>query len=99
MIYVVKTITVTRDPEDNQEVWHAHSDAFFLDSINAFKTIEENWGDLCEAGYNRYAAVLAVEEGLYPIADELAWYEWNKSLDCYKRCERPKFLEYIGLSI
>ena len=93
-IFIVKTIHV--DKEGN---WNASSDGIFMNVLDAFEAVETNSCDLCEAGYNRYAAVLAVEEGLYPLADELAWYEWNKHLDCYKRCERPKFLEYIGLSI
>ena len=58
-----------------------------------------NWGDLCEAGYNQYAVILATQGGLYPTSEELAWFEWNQEEHKYEICYRPNFMNGICFSL
>lgn len=93
-IFIVKTIHI--DKEGN---WNASSDGIFMHVPDAFDVIESNAGDLCEAGYNQYAVVLEVLEGIYPIGEELGWFYWNKEEDCYEPCDRPHFVNGFCFSI
>lgn len=93
-IFIVKTIHV--DKEGN---WSASSDGIFMNVPDAFDVIESNAGDLCEAGYNQYAVVLEILEGIYPIGEELGWFFWNKEEDCYEPCDRPHFMDGFCFSI
>ena len=93
-IFIIKTIHI--DKEGN---WNDSSDGIFMHVTDAFDVVESNAGDLCEAGYNQYAVILATQGGLYPTSDELAWYKWNKETNEYEQCDRPEFMDGIGFSL
>lgn len=94
ILFIVKTIHV--DKEGN---WHDSSDAVYFDAKSAYDNVRFNWGDLCEAGYNQYAVILANRGGLYPVSDELAWYKWNDEKNGYEPCNKPNFADGFCFSI
>ena len=98
ILFIVKTIHVSIDDEDDV-YWEDSSDAVYFDSKSAYDNVRFNWGDLCEAGYNQYAVILATQGGLYPTSTELAWYKWNKETNKYEQCDRPEFMDGIGFSL
>lgn len=93
-IFIVKTIHINKEGN-----WNDSSDGIFMHITDAFDVIENNTGDLCEAGYNQYAVVLEVVEGIYPIGEELGWFYWNKEEGRYEQCDRPEFMDGIGFSL
>ena len=98
ILFIVKTIHVSVDDEDDV-YWEDSSDAVYFDAESAYDNVRLNWGDLCEAGYNQYAVILANQGGLYPTSDELAWFKWNKETNKYEQCNRPEFMDGIGFSL
>ena len=98
ILFIVKTIHVSIDDEDDV-YWVDSSDAVYFDAKSAYDNVRFNWGDLCEAGYNQYAVILATQGGLYPTSDELAWYKWDKETNEYEQCDRPEFMDGIGFSL
>ena len=98
ILFIVKTIHVNQNDEDDV-YWEDSSDAVYFDAKSAYDNVRFNWGDLCEAGYNQYAVILANRGGLYPTSDELAWFKWNVEESAYEPCDRPDFMDgiYFGL--
>lgn len=94
MFYIVKTIHVK-----DEDCWSATSDAIFSKLQPALQCIERNVGDLCEAGYNQWAVIIAAEEGIYPITTEIQWFVWDKYSKEYMRTIRPSFMDGWMLSI
>ena len=93
-MYVVKTIHINKEGN-----WNASSDAIFMNVLDALDVVESNAGDLCEDGYNQYAVVLEILEGIYPIGEEICWFFWNREEDCYEPCDRPHFADGFCFSI
>ncbi len=70
---------------------------YFLDLETAKRCIEENWGDLYENGYYKYAVIEDVEPGLYgSIHSKPIFYKWVGDEDTggFKRSRRPKSLKH-----
>ena len=66
---------------------------YFLDLETAKKCIEENWCDLYENGYYKYAVIEDVEPGLYSsMHSKPIFYKWHGDVKTggYKRTRRPK---------
>ena len=79
---------------------------FFQSKDKAIQAVEENWTDLNEAGYYKYAVVEPHYEGLLnPVPGEEMWFrakyilvgadgeKKRKVCDGYERCETPKWAE------
>lgn len=98
-LYLIKTICIIKDPDNLDEVWNHTTDAVVTDLQVAMTIIQNNAGDLSEEGYNKYAGILEIETGLYPIGEELAWYIWDKQEKRYVSCDRPEILYGYCLSI
>jgi hypothetical protein len=54
---------------------------YFWKFDDARRAVEENWGDIHEDGYYRYALIEAMSEGLYPTdtigqPERETWYNW-----------------------
>lgn len=94
-LYVVKTIHLHKNGED----WSASSDGIFLQILDAFEAVETNSCDLCEAGYNQYAVILQIPEGMYPIGEELGWFIWDKCDEKYVHTTRPEFMDGWALGL
>ena len=94
MFYIIKTIHIRDDQR-----WCASSDGIFLDIQEALRRVEQNSCDLCEAGYNQYAAVVCFGEGMYPFGEEIQWFIWDRYGEEYMRTVRPDFMDGWALSI
>lgn len=101
MIFIVKTVRVTKDSDE--EKWYgpflADTDAFFILKDDAFRCVAFNYGDLSENGYNQYAVICSVKQGVYPIPHEEQWFQWNKEKNAYEMCDRPAFMHDYGLPL
>ena len=98
-LYLIKTICIIKDPNTLDEIWNHTTDAVVTDLQVAMTIIHNNACDLSEEGYNKYAGILEIETGLYPIGEELAWYVWDKQEQRYVSCDRPEILYGYCLTI
>ena len=64
---------------------------FYEDLETAKKAVEENWCDLYEDGYYKYAIIEEQEPGLYSTCDKPIFYKWEGTIKDggYKRIRRP----------
>ena len=65
---------------------------FFEDLETAKKAVEENWGDLYEDGYYKYAIIEEREDGLYSHCENPLFYKWEGTVKDgrYKPIDRPE---------
>ena len=66
---------------------------YFETLEEAKRCVEENWGDIYEDGYYKYAVIEGAEPGLYPTCLDTKFYKWKDG--SYKRIRRPKKLKNI----
>ena len=60
----------------------------FSELEQATAIAEKNSGDLCEAGWYNWLVIEKMPYGLYPIPEEIIWYEWiGKEDGCWRRIE------------
>lgn len=88
-------IASVRDDENHDSrCW-----GFFTSKDKAIQAVTENWTDMNEAGYYKYAVIEPHYEGLInPIIGEDIWfvakYDKEKKMCLgYEQCEKPKFAE------
>lgn len=63
----------------------------FYDNVDlANTTILNNTCDIFEDGYYRYAAILYIEQGLYPDSEVIQWYEYDTDTGEVRKCAAPK---------
>ena len=69
MIFIVKTVRVTKDSDE--EKWYgpflADTDAFFILKDDAFRCVAFNYGDLSENGYNQYAGLSHISYAFFSL--------------------------------
>ena len=94
MIYVLKQF---REEDIGFMKSNGSNAGYFLDFEDARYRVENNSLDLCDNGYYHYTAIMEFEEGLYNVARNEAWYEWQE--DGYKPCDRPSELSNIAFLI
>ena len=72
---------------------------YFEDLETAKKCVEENWGDIYENGYYKYAVIEDVEPGLYMSAEATPiFYKWKDGK--YQEIEKPSELKgIVGFTI
>ena len=65
---------------------------FFLDLETAKRAVEENWCDLYENGYYKYAIIEEREAGLYSHCENPLFYKWEGTVKDggYKPIDRPE---------
>ena len=61
VIYTVTTLRI-KDPQK-----HNRTVGWYAERAEAFGCLDQNLGDLVEAGYYQYAVVEEVPDGLYPV--------------------------------
>ena len=66
----------------------------------AKKCVSENWGDIYEDGYYKYAVIEGVEPGLYRSSDpdvEPLFYKWvgSKAKGKYRPIKKPRVLKHV----
>ena len=55
--------------------------------IDAEKAVDENRGDMNEAGYYQWVVIEEIPEGVWRSENNEIWYEWDGS--SYKNVEKP----------
>lgn len=73
---------------------------FYTSKKKAIRAVEENWSDMNEAGYYKYAVIEELMEGLLQccLSDKAMWFEAkydNNHFLGYKKCELPKFADHV----
>lgn len=65
---------------------------FYEDLETAKKAVEENWCDLYEDGYYKYAIIEEHTPGLYSTCLKPIFYKWEGTIKDggYKRIRRPR---------
>jgi hypothetical protein len=69
---------------------------YYEDLETARKCIEENWCDLYECGYYKYAVIEDIEPGLYQSTESNPiFFKWegDEKTGGYKEIERPEILK------
>jgi len=67
----------------------SHRVVGFFDNLeDAKKAVEDNWCDLYENGYYKYAIIEEREDGLYSTCDNPIFYKWEDG--GYKKIKRPR---------
>ena len=72
---------------------------YFEDLETAEKCVKENWEDIYEAGYYKYAVIEDVEPGLYQSCESTPiFFKWKDG--SYQEIDKPKELEpFVGFTI
>lgn len=72
---------------------------YFTTPEEAKQCVEENWGDIYEDGYYKYAVIEDVEPGLYTSCESTPiFYKWIDGR--YQQIERPVELKgFFGFTI
>ncbi len=72
---------------------------YFETLEEARKCVEENWGDIYEEGYYKYAVIEDVEPGIYMSAESNPiFFKWKDGK--YQEIERPVELKgFFGFTI
>lgn len=87
-IFVVTTI--------NNSPRRLRSIAWFSCQDKAMQAVEENWGDMCELGYYKYAVIEELREGLYPMPVSRWLYIWNDTDKNYLRVSPSKHPKWVN---
>ena len=71
---------------------------FYFSFEEAETAVLNNWGDIYEDGYYKYAVIEGHEEGLYSIDLHPQFYKWEGDAETggYKPIERPECTKYFG---
>jgi len=75
-MYFITTIKLNCEGIDNQRPI-----GYFKDYHEAKIRVEGNSCDMFEAGYYKYAAIIKIDEGLYPDMEDIHWFEYCKITD------------------
>jgi hypothetical protein len=74
-------VVVNGNPEERDSKLRLRSRCwgYYFDRAVAEKAIEENWTDMSEMEYYKYAVLVEQGQGPLPEQEELQWYEfvWN----------------------
>lgn len=70
---------------------------YFFDFDTADEAVRQNKCDICEECFN-YAVITKVRPGLYPTAEIIQVYKYDRATCSYKQIVRPDILRQPGLS-
>lgn len=56
----------------------------------AFENVVNNVLDIYECGHYPYAVIEEVSPGIYTTPEKEFWFEWNKEIEKYQLCSKPK---------
>lgn len=75
---------------------------YFTDKETAVEVVENNIGDIYEAGYYPYAVIENIPEGLYQYDTEPLWFTYIEKTDKYQVSTAPLFVRkghFAGFAI
>jgi hypothetical protein len=91
MIYAITTIRI------ENEMPRVRTVGVFTSLQHAEEVLDNNWGDLNEAGYYPWAVIESVEEGLYPISPYFVqFYVFDRQNEKWNKCDKPSELWLEG---
>lgn len=64
---------------------------YFSDYATCVQALNENWADMCEAGYFTCAVVEMISEGLHSHAKQIAWFCWDEERKGFYETEKPEW--------
>lgn len=64
---------------------------YFSDSDTCIQALNENWADMCEAGYYTRAVIEEISEGLHSYAKQFAWFLWDEERKGFYETEKPEW--------
>jgi hypothetical protein len=96
-IYFVTCIQYTADHLDHIDLSKGKFDSrcwgWYSNLEEAKQHVRDNVTDINECMYN-YAVIENVPKGILPIdTKEVQWFKFNKKIDKYEECEKPKWSE------
>ena len=62
---------------------------YFSDKETAIEVVENNVGDLYEAGLYPYAVIENIPEGIYQYDQDPTWFTYVEKTDKYQICSTP----------
>jgi hypothetical protein len=83
-MYFITTIRLIDGKIDDQRPI-----GFFKDYYEAKLRVEGNSHDMFECGYYKHAAIIKIDEGLYPSQEEIQWFEYCKITNNVVEIKRP----------
>lgn len=77
-MYNIFTVTTVRDPiKCNHPTGYPRTVGWFSQYETAHDCVSENWGDIYEEGYYRFAVIEEFPSGIYQHRINEWWYEWD----------------------
>lgn len=67
---------------------------YYCDLNSATRSAESNNGDIHEYLYD-YLVIERYEEGIYPLAEEIAWYKWDENTEAYIKIDKPELTNHL----
>lgn len=95
-IYLVTTVRVANHWNSAEQAYNRISIiskrtvGWFPTLSRAIKVIEDNEGDIYEAGHYKYCVIEGVPSGLYPFKSWEKWFKWANG--CYTPIKKPEKL-------
>ena len=82
-------IATYRDIKRNEQGWLDTGGGrrvvgFYHMFEQADKAVRENWDDIYENGYYKYAVIECCEEGLYPFCTKPIFYKWGLKKEFFR---------------
>ncbi len=93
-MYFITTV----DPKDND----VRCVGYFSDKDMAIEVVENNIGDIYEAGCYQYAVIEHIPEGIYQYDTEPLWFTYIEKTQKYQPCATPLFIRkehMVGFAI
>lgn len=98
LVYQVTTLKLEPrppDPSASRPIIHQRTPGLFHSLTAAHVALQENMGDMHEAGYYPMAVVEAVGlDGLYMVSSTQVWYRWDEEFGGYRPCPKPAGFEH-----
>ena len=78
-IYTVTVVSGDPNSREKETSLRSRCWGYYFNRKTAVQAVKENWTDISECGYYRYALVAAVGEGMLTVPERTIWYEffWN----------------------
>lgn len=76
---------------ESEYIENHHTFGYFNDYATCIEALNENWADMCEAGYYTYAVVEKISEGIHSHAKQIAWFWWDEEKEGFYETAKPEW--------
>ena len=95
-ISFITTFTGINPMGNGRESRNSRCVGYLLDQKQAIQAVEENAGDINEAGTYPLCVVETLAEGIYPRTISANWFSWDEAKGGYQQIDkRPEDLEGV----